>query len=312
MLPTGLFLRGDSDNEKAVVYTPFWFECRMGEQIFAEKGRLNGDDVLRWMTAVTSSICAVHRRYCTLAGAWQVVVTDDHAQLRAIKAAKAAMQNMTLSTVNAIALAPVSEFDAWIYFDWNMLDAHPDGLSVECCDAVRAADSLQSGDIQIPHLGKRRERVYAQWRAYQQGCLRDLERVVATLLALLQNRRISTTEVAWYATRIFSHSRHNSSADECCGLCVCALRLMREDGTRLKAGLKMHLAHLHQPVADAFTAVAEYVAEFAQWMRKSHEWDADRTSVECWHVQHFPILVEQLKCVGLCAWMLILVEKRLC
>jgi hypothetical protein len=178
----------------------------MGEQIFAEKGRLNGDDIVRWMTAVTSSICAAHRRYCTLAGAWQVAVTDDRAQLRAIKAAKAAMQNMTLSTVNAIALAPVSDLDAWIYFDWNMLDAHPDGLSVEYCDAVCAADSLQSGDIQIPHLGKRRERVYAQWLAYQQGCFRDLERIVATLLALLQNRRISTTEVAWWAARIFQYS----------------------------------------------------------------------------------------------------------
>jgi hypothetical protein len=74
---------------------------------------------------------------------------------------------------------------------------------------------------------------------------------------------------------------------------------MREDSARLKAGLKPHLAHLNQPIADAFNAVADYVVEFARWMRKTHRWDADKTSLECWHVQHFPVLVEQLKYVDL-------------
>lgn len=264
VLPAGMFEAGG----RAVVYTPFWFECCLGQHIFAEKGRLNEDDILRWLTAVTSTICTVHGRYCTLAGAWQVVVTDDGAQLRAIKAAKAAMMGMTLSTVNAIALTPPTDHDAWIYLDWNMLENHPDGLSAAFCDSMDTADHLHSGDIRIPPLGKRRERLFAQWRTYQRGCYRDLERVVATLLALVRNRRVGETEVEW---------------------------LMREDGVALKNGLKPLIAQFHTAIADAFFALADYMVEFMRWTRSTEKWNAERVTVDCWHVRNFPVLVEQLK-----------------
>lgn len=92
--------------------------------------------------------------------------------------------------------------------------------------------------------------------------------MVATLLALVRNRRVGTTEVEW---------------------------LMREDGVALKNGLKPLIAQFHTTIADAFFALADYMVEFMRWTRSTEKWNAERVTVDCWHVRSFTVLVEQLK-----------------